>query len=1374
MNTLNRFFCLKYRWVLVILIGFVFCQPCYGQKSIPVPDLLEPWTDWVLHGKEKELACVPQYNNARVFQCSWPSKLTLRLDDTGGTFTQSWQVYYETWVTLPGDSRHWPRKIRVDGQPVVVLEKQKKPQVLLRPGTHMVTGEFSWKTLPKHLRVPPESGLLSLAVKRKIIEFPNLDTAGRLWLKQVQRKVKMEDQLKINSFRLIQDSIPARVLLQVDLEVAGSAREIALGPLFSPGKFIPVSLNSPLPARLEKDARMRVQVRPGRYTMRLDLRHSGPLKELGFGDADSGGSDWPNQEIWSFVSQPDLRLVEIQGVASIDPVQTSMPKAWQQYPAYLMGPESVLRFKEIKRGDPRPAPDQMRLDRELWLRFDGSGYTIRDRIRGQKNTDWRLEIDPGILLGRVSVDGKEQLITQRQGSDRAGIELRNGQLNFTADSSWLGKISALPATGWDHDFTAVNGRLNLPPGWKLINATGIDNIPGTWIKQWTLLDFFMVLIFTIALAKLYSKPLAGIAFITLVLIFHEPDAPRFIWLALLIGFALLKYLPEGSAKKVVRIYQCLTILAFVVIVIPYTIQALRIGIYPQLARPWTSMTDRGYQSEDESKQMDMVQESAPRQMAKPAPRAVKAGKKMKQALVGSAANSSVDAYYRSQVMQYDPKAVTQTGPGMPQWTPFETIDFRWSGPVTRDQQIGFTLIGPKTNLVLAFARVLLILLLGLGMFGFSYSGAKGVKMNGLKDLVLTSLVLALLLVVPGPAQSSEIPSSQLLGEFQERLLEKDQCFPSCADIQDMVIQLSLDRLSIIARIDAQVDAAVPVPGRVNTWLPGKVMIDKQPAVLFRQKDRLWVMVPKGKHLVEFKGAIRPRNTLELPFHLIPHHVEVKANGWLVEGLHPDGTFDSQLQFKRIADPDEDQKEIFETGVLPAFAQVERTILLGLVWKVKTRVKRVGPKGSAMVMDIPLLPGESVTTQGIRVWGDLAKIHLRADQSQVSWESFLTQADTIELTHKKTDKWTEIWKVDVSPVFHMSYEGIPVILHKTGTRWYPTWHPWPGERVGLSISRPKGVGGQTLTIQDSHLELRPGRNTTAAKLRLSIKSSQGGQHTITLPADAKLQGVKIAGRSQPIRQDGQQVTVPITPGKQNIELQWIEARGMTARYQSSRVDLGMESVNASVDIRLPRNRWPLFLGGDHLVGPAVLFWSVIIMVVLGAFGLSKTGWASLKFYQWLLLGIGISMSNLFAGLIIVGWLVVLDFRQRTHTLKPSSFNLVQVGIAALTLGALASLVFAISQGLLGHPDMNILGNGSTSSLLRWYHDVAGPILPRAWVISIPMLVYRLAMLAWALWISFWLVGIIRWGWQQFSTPTIWQKMPLGIRRQKQNKDNTPEQ
>jgi len=466
--------------LLSLIFIFTITYPCYANKAPIIPEQLKPWVNWVLHDKQEQVSCIPEYNSADIYHCSWPSTLKMKLTHTGGAFTQSWLIHYETWVPLPGNHRLWPHDVEIDGNKIILVEKNKTPHIQLSPGSHTITGRFTWSSLPENLQIPSQTGLVSLTVDNELIEFPNLDAAGRLWLKKLRVEEKIENRLKIESFRLIEDSIPANMLLYITLDVAGSARQITLGPLYNPAQFTPVSLDSPLPARLEQGGKMTMQVRPGRYNFRINLRHEGPLNKLLFDLPDKGL--WPRQEIWSFKAQPGLRLVEIKGAPSIDPLQTSMPKAWHNFPAYRLLPGEFIQFKEIKRGDPQPAPDQLTLNRRLWLRFDGTGYTIQDKILGVKNTNWRLEVDPAIVLGRVAVDEKELVITQQTDSDKVGVELRNGILNLTADSLFKGKISSLPATGWDHDFQKVQGQLFLPPGWKLLNATGIDNIPRTWVN----------------------------------------------------------------------------------------------------------------------------------------------------------------------------------------------------------------------------------------------------------------------------------------------------------------------------------------------------------------------------------------------------------------------------------------------------------------------------------------------------------------------------------------------------------------------------------------------------------------------------------------------------------------------------------------------------------------------------------------------------------------------------------------------------------------------------------------------------------------------------------------------------------------------------
>jgi hypothetical protein len=208
------------------------------------------------------------------------------------------------------------------------------------------------------------------------------------------------------------------------------------------------------------------------------------------------------------------------------------------------------------------------------------------------------------------------------------------------------------------------------------------------------------------------------------------------------------------------------------------------------------------------------------------------------------------------------------------------------------------------------------------------------------------------------------------------------------------------------------------------------------------------------------------------------------------------------------------------------------------------------------------------------------------------------------------------------------------------------------------------------------------------------------------------------------------------------------------------DLGASSVNASTQIEMSRSRWVLFTSGPSL-GPAVMFWGLLLVMVAVALGLGRTGRTPLKTHHWLLLGVGLSQIPIYLSIIVVGWLFALDARARLEAdLRKWQFNLMQAGLVLLTLAALGLLFFAVKQGLLGLPEMQIAGNGSRGYLLRWFQDRAGAVPAEAWVLSVPLTVYRLLMLAWALWIAFALLRWLRWSWEAFSRGGYWRSIVIG--------------
>jgi len=361
-------------------------------------------------------------------------------------------------------------------------------------------------------------------------------------------------------------------------------------------------------------------------------------------------------------------------------------------------------------------------------------------------------------------------------------------------------------------------------------------------------------------------------------------------------------------------------------------------------------------------------------------------------------------------------------------------------------------------------------------------------------------------------------------------------------------------------------------------------------------------------------------------------------------------------------------------------------------------------------------------------------------------------------------WSETWVLDASPIWHCDLAGIPVIHHQDGTGfWKPQWQPWPGERVIIRVSRPEAIPGQLVTIDEAKLELIPGERFRKAGLTLTIRASQGGQHTVTLPSEASLQQVQINGKAQPIRQEGRAVMIPLQPGTQKVSIEWHENRkgGLISRAPEVMIgDPEQRAVNAVVVFKMEPNRWLLWTWGPRL-GPAVLFWSYLLVVVIVACGLGRISWTPLKTRHWLLLGLGLTQVEPLVAILIIGWLLALGLRERQPLPEaPVSYDLTQVMLVIWTLAALGGLYLAIERGLLGIPDMQIAGNGSSDFMLRWTEDRIGPVMPQPGVLSLPMFVYRTLMLLWALWLAQALHRWLAWGWHCFSKGALWKRRVPG--------------
>lgn len=1338
-----------------------------------VPEPLKPWVSWALHGQH-EAGCPFLYSDADSRRCAWGSKLTLDLGEAGGGFSQRWQVQRKGWITLPGDAGQWPQSVMLDGKAVAVTERDARPAVLVDAGNHVLAGNFSWSRTPESLQLANNTGIVALTLKGQPVAEPYIDEQGRVWLQRKVAEAAAEDTLDLRVHRLVEDDIPLSLTTRLQLSVSGKSRELVLSPVVLAG-FIPVAMQSPLPARLEADGKLRLQARPGVWEITLTARHDGQLQAL---PLPAAAQPLAAEEVWAFKAYNALRLVNVEGVSGLDPQQTTLPEEWKQYPAYRLRPGDTFKMVEKKRGDPEPAPDQLNLQRTLWLDFDGGGYTVRDQINGTINRSWRLDMAAPAQLGRVSVDGQDQLITK--GNDqRYGIELRQGNANITAESRLPRTGANVAAVGWQQDYQSASSELRLPPGWKLFAATGVDQAPGTWLQSWDLLDIFLVLVVAFASGKLWGRRWGAIALVTMALVYPESGAPQWVWLNLLAAAALVRYLPSGSALRAVKIYRGLTFVALLLIALPFAIQQIRVGIYPSLERPWAGVAANGVQYQEPVPAAAPAAPAAeaaagPEMLDRAAPEMVEAdGIASSVTTMGSVSRPMRKMREEApakvvNLVEHDPSARIQTGPGLPEWS-WNNYRLTWSGPVRHDQTMSLWLLSPAMNLLLAFVRVALILVLAWRVLDMPLP-----RRPQFQARASAMAMIALLVGVAFPVDRAwaDLPSMEMLNELEARLVEPAACLPVCASSPRLSVEVLGDVVRLRQEIHALADTAVPLPGGRKHWSPKQVVVDgdAQPGLLY-QGEQLWLRLPRGSHQVLMEGTLGRHENIEIPLPLRPYLVESSVHGWELEGVHEDGQPDDSLRLKRIAQSSgKAGQQVNET--LPPFVRIERFIRLGLKWQVETRVTRLSPVGSAIALEVPLLPGESVLSEWVRSKDGRAQVSIPPAAMEASWMSDLKELPQIPLQASRQNQWTEVWRIDASPIWHVEFAGIPPVGHQEEGRRLPTFRPWPGEELKVTVTRPEPLAGQTLTVDSSQLRVLPGIRDTDTTLELRLRSSQGGQHAIALPQGAELMSVRINGQPQPIRAQNGKVVLPVVPGVQQFSLSFREPHGMGFHTRTPQVDIGVDNVNARVVVEAPQDRWTLLLGGPRL-GPAVLFWGVLIVMAAVAWGLGKVPLTPLKPHEWLLLGFGLTQTPPAVAMLIAGWLLALGWRgKQGEALSKNGFNFMQIILALWTLAALSSLFYAIQNGLLGMPEMQIEGNGSSAFSLQWFQDRSDATLPQAWLVSVPLWVYRFMMLAWALWLASALMRWLRWGWGCYVAGGLWRKLVLsGIKPEKAGKADT---
>ena len=1366
---------MQYPRVLSLLTAFTLllcaaeAAPAGADPSKQVPDTLKPWESWATWG-DKSRDCPRPYMDAKKPLCLWPSKLALTVDKTSGRFAFGVTVYAATWVPLPGGEAVWPLEVKVNGAPVPVVEHQGWPSIQLSPGAWAIEGAYQWNEIPQRLALPREIGLLALTMEGKAVAAPAWDANGFLWLKRdASTEETDKDFLSLKIHALVEDGIPLWMRTQVELIVSGKSREEELGNILPAGWKLS-AVESPLPVAVDDAGRVKAQVRAGKWTLTASAFRIDNPAEFRFAPE---AKPAVKEELIAFRSNPDFRMVDIVGPPAIDVSQTTFPEPWRAFPVYRWNTATAFALKERMRGMGMQKPAGLGIAREWWLDEDGRGFTFRDRISGTMQQIWRLDAAAGQDLGSVRSKGQGQLITRNPQNNAPGLEIRTRNLALEATGR-MGRAGEISATGWRADADKLAVTLNLPPGWRLFALFGADDVQGDWLTSWTLLDLFLLLVFSMAVGQLWG-PLAGVvAFLAFGLSYHEPDAPRIAWLLLLLPLALLRFVKEGTGRRLLLAWKWGMVAVLLLLLVPFLAGQVQKALYPQLERTgqaaWfdgaTQQQPRAEPAEftgGEAEAGNATLSAADLPAAAPvAGLNVTGGSLILNGSLSSAQAQQTRSFSRgwsrngasqkSENLAYDAKVRIQTGPGVPDWT-WRTVRFGWNGPVTAAQQVRPILISLAQERALTVLRIALLILLASILLEVRRWEFPLFRRAGKAALLLAACGIGF----ASPAQA-QFPYKEMLNTLSDRLNEPHEAYPNAAAIPTVSLTLDGKRLLIDAEIHAAIRTAVPLPGRLAAWSPVTVLVDGKPEAALRRADGyLWVALPEGIHRVHVEGMLAEVTEWEWTFQLKPHRVRIEAPGWIFSGVRPDGTPEQQVFLALKQKAAAAGEASYERQDYQTLATVERRIELGLVWQVRTTVRRLSAPGKALALRLPLLPGENVLTSNTVLRDGFIEVRLGANADAFTWESELPVTPEIRLATKPDDTWVERWQLVASPVWNIAISGLSPIFEQATQELVPVWRPWPGESVQWNISRPEAIPGATVTISKGVHAVTLGKRQRTSKLDLTVRSSLAEDFPIDLPPDAEITALQLNGKAIPARRDGGQLIVPLPAGEQAIAAEWQSQLPLAFHTSTGAVRLPVESANLRTTLHLPDDRWTLWAYGPQM-GSAVRFWGILICSLLAAWVLGQLAASPLRTVEWMLLAVGLTQVPLPASLLVIGWLFLLAWRGRPAFLElsRSTFNVLQAGLILLTLIALGVLISVVQAGLLGNPDMFIRGNGSGRTALHWYQARCGTLLPEPGAYTVSIWWYRFLMLAWALWLAASLIRWLRWGWTQCNTGGFFRK------------------
>lgn len=596
------------------------------------------------------------------------------------------------------------------------------------------------------------------------------------------------------------------------------------------------------------------------------------------------------------------------------------------------------------------------------------------------------------------------------------------------------------------------------------------------------------------------------------------------------------------------------------------------------------------------------------------------------------------------------------------------------------------------------------------------------------------------------AASTAQDVSAYLQEYESRLFPQHPCIAigECAQYQRVLIDASGKDIEVQFEIHALSKSFIALPALAG----GQWVAKSSEARLARLKDGstgYWV----DAGVTKFSFGIAPLSSdVLLNFTKAPKHVSKSTKGWLV--VYPEQGLVNSIQIKKDVKTDtaspaaKDGQGIGPKFEAPLFMDIQRHFSFDANGAEITSVfTRLSPVDKPSSTTHSLFVGEKLLTESAQNSSNKTmKIEFAAGERQSTIRSRWDYKGGIELAASIVPDRRETWMVSAWNKAPLSFVGVdPVSTSENALA--STFLPKPGEKLSIKPEMIVPVDGAQVAIDSSSLRQTTGTVRVEHAWAIRARSTIASPLEVKVPENWKLEKAGNNGVQTSPTKKGDGYVLDLMPGTNSIDLSFSEERKTAGIERAPKLAISAATANIIWKMSVPNDEWVLFTWGP-LMGPAVLIWGVLIAMVILSFALSKMVKSEFapNFGGWIALLVPLSVLSPWSALVVVAFVIAMDFkRARSGEVKDAAWNGFQ--FLLMLLGVLSSFILmsGVYSGLLGVPNMMVVGNGSNANLLNWYSDRsmheasvgmsahfdAGAVLAPIWV-------WRIIMLGWAIWIA----------------------------------------